>query len=375
LIGDKVPIPVTSFLSVTAGGPGGVTAPVQSFQYQDVGIKIEVEPRVHHNKEITLKLQLEVSQIIGNAPGTTQPIIGTRTVAANIRLKDGETNFLAGLYRRDRSQIVKTIPFIGDIPILGRLFTYEDKDRKTTDLVLTLTPHILRIPDVTEEDLAPVYVGTDSNISYQGTPRVENPTGDRGPFDPTQGRPAPAPRQPAPAPVPTPASPAVPGMGPSDIFKPPPPPQQVVPPQGGAKPQSQSSEVQTADAAGTMAVLLDFDPAYLALAYGQQQSVLVRATASAGFPGGTFAIRFDPAVVAAVVARPILGSDGGVANATIETGRVVLEIPGSAELTGTRAIAEITLRGMSTGRTTLSFEPAEMTGASSTFSSSVVDVR
>jgi general secretion pathway protein D len=369
---------VTSFLSVTGGGTGGVTAPVQSFQYQDVGIKIEVEPRVHHNKEITLKLQLEVSQLAGNAPGTTQPIIGTRTVAANIRLKDGETNFLAGLYRRDRARIVKTIPFIGDIPILGRLFTYEDRDRKTTDLVLTLTPHILRIPDVTEEDLAPVYVGTDANISYQGTPRVENPTGDRGPFD--QGRPAPVPRQPAPAPVPTPASPAVPGIGPSDIFRPPttppPSPHQVVPPQGAAKPQSQSSEAQTAEvSAGTMAVLLDFDPAYVALAYGQQQSILVRATASAGFPGGTFAIRFDSAVVAAVFARPILGGDGGVAKASIEAGRVVLEIPGSAELTGTRAVAEITLRGISTGRTTLSFEPAEMTGASATFSSSVVDVR
>jgi hypothetical protein len=134
--------------------------------------------------------------------------------------------------------------------------------------------------------------------------------------------------------------------------------------------------VQSADAsAGTTAILLDFDPAYLALAPGQQQSILVRATASGGFPGGTFAVRFDPSVVAAVFARPILGSDSGVANATIESGRVVLEIPGSAEMTGTRAVAEITLRGMAAGRTALSFEPAEVTGASATFSGSVVDVR
>jgi general secretion pathway protein D len=123
LIGDKVPIPVSTFQSVGApgGGVGGaVTSPVTSFQYQDVGIKIEVEPRVHHNKEVTLKLQLEVSQLNGNYPGTTQPVIGTRTIGANIRLKDGETNFLAGLFRTDKAHVNKTIPFIGDIPILGR---------------------------------------------------------------------------------------------------------------------------------------------------------------------------------------------------------------------------------------------------------------
>lgn len=379
LIGDKVPIPVTSFQSVVGGTGTGVTSPVTSFQYQDIGIKIEVEPRVHHNKEITLKLQLEVSQL-GTPTSTGQPVIGTRTVGANIRLKDGETNFLAGLFRTDKSRGRDTIPFLGDIPILGRLISHTNFTEATTDVVLTLTPHIIRIPDITEEDLTPVFVGTDSNISYQGTPRVENPTGERGPFDQMQGRQAPVPRPTPPPGAVAPPTNVVPGVGPSDIFKPPttppPSPQQLVPPQGAAKPQSQSSEVQAADAsAGVAAILLDFDPAYLALSSGQQQSILVRATASGGFPGGTFAVRFDPSVVAAVFARPILGSDSGVANATIDTGRVVLEIPGSAELTGTRAVAEITLRGMSTGRTTLSFEPAEMTGASATFSSSVVDVR
>ena len=147
-----------------------------------------------------------------------------------------------------------------------------------------------------------------------------------------------------------------------------------MPPQGSKSPAS--GEVQTADAAGdTGAVLLDLDPAYLAIAPGQQQSILVRATTSAGFPGGTIAIRYDPAVVTAVYARPILGSDSGVANATIESGRVVLEIPASAEMTGTRAVAQITLRGLAAGRAGLSFEPVEMTGASVTLSGAAVDVR
>ena len=377
LIGDKVPIPVSTFQSVGApgGGVGGaVTSPVTSFQYQDVGIKIEVEPRVHHNKEVTLKLQLEVSQLNGNYPGTTQPVIGTRTIGANIRLKDGETNFLAGLFRTDKAHVNKTIPFVGDIPILGRLFSYKDNSSKTTDLVVTLTPHIIRIPDVTEEDVTPVYVGTDANISYQGTPRVENPSGDRGPFDPAQGNrpPVAQPRNQQPAQPAAPLSPInqVPASGPSDIFRPPPaspPPQQAVPPQ----PKPQSEELSP----GSTAVLLDFDPTYLALAPGQQQSVLVRATSAGGLPKTTLRIKFDPNVAAVVFAKPILGSGSGVADASIEGDAVILEIPASAELSGTRAIGEITLRGMAKGRASLSFEPVEMEGVSLTVSQTVVDVR
>ncbi len=236
LIGDRVPIPVSSFNTSNVSGSNVV--PITSYQYQDIGIKIEVEPRVHHNKEVTLKLMTEVSNIAGYAPTTSgqqpQPIIGTRTISSNIRLKDGETNFLAGLYRTDKSNAKETIPFIGDIPVIGRIFSRVNTDSKTTDLVLTLTPHIIRIPDITEEDLTPVYVGTDANISYQGGPRIENPNRDAGPFQPR----APIQRTPPPAAQP-PQNPGInlaPGGAPTDIFRQPaqPPtqsPQNQVPPQ------------------------------------------------------------------------------------------------------------------------------------------------
>jgi general secretion pathway protein D len=403
LIGDKVPIPVTTFPVVNSGGGANLATNVTSFQYQDVGIKIEVEPRVHHNKEVTLKLQLEVSQITSfNASG--QPTIGTRTMAANIRLKDGETNFLAGLFRTDKTVHRDTIPWIGDIPLIGRLVSHTNTSATTTDVVLTLTPHIIRIPDVTEEDVTPVYVGTDANISYQGTPRVENPTGGAGPFEgQQQGTNPPRPgtaRQPNQAPPP-PINMA-PSGGPSDIFRnppntsTPPTPQSVVPPQpraqgattsekSAAAPADGTATVDTATAAATdatqavavqPAVLLDFDPAYLALANGQAQSVLVRATVSAGFPGANLVVRFDPKVVAALVAKPILASDGGVADALIDdAGRVELAIPPSPDMSGTRAIAQITLRGVGPGRTQLSFEPIQLDGVSTTLSGVVVDVR
>ncbi len=402
LIGDKVPIPVTTFQTVASGTT--LTSPATSFQYQDIGIKIEVEPRVHHNKEVTLKLMTEVSNINGTVTngGLEQPIIGTRTISANIRLKDGETNFLAGLYRRDR-QITKTgVAILSDIPILGKLFTHDDRDSKTTDLVLTLTPHIIRIPDVTEEDVTPVYVGTDANISYQGSPRVENPARDAGPFEqpPATGRPGGRPQPPPgtqPAPQPAPGTVPAPGGLPSDIFRPqpqptPPPPtspREAVPPQASATNKSAaadsgdpnvsvaivSANPAASEGVSTGQLLLDFDPAYLALAPGQQQSVLVRATSASGFPGGTITVGFDPAVAAVVVAKPIMGSGSGVAEANIRDNQVVIQVPSSPDLTGTRAVAEITLRGIGSGRATLTLAPTDMPNAVVTTSQSVVEVR
>ena len=390
LIGDRVPIPVSSFNTSNVSGSNVV--PITSYQYQDIGIKIEVEPRVHHNKEVTLKLMTEVSNISGYAPTTQgqqpQPIIGTRTVSSNIRLRDGETNFLAGLYRTDKSNSKETIPFIGDIPILGRIFSRVNTDNKTTDLVLTLTPHIIRIPDITEEDLTPVYVGTDANISYQGGPRIENPNRDAGPFEQQPGR-QPAQRIPPPPGAPPPQNPGInlaPGGAPTDIFRPTPPPpttpQTQVPPQPKSG-QSSSNGIETAPAAamsitavdnGTP-VLLDFNPAFLTLGVGQQQTVLVRATSPGGFPGGTVRVRFDPSVAAAISVRPVLTGADGAASASISGSEVVLELPDSADLSGTRAVAEITLRGIAAGRGTLAFQPVEMAGAEVTFSSAVVDVR
>ncbi len=186
VIGDRLPVPVTSFN--TSNTVGSSVVPITSYQYQDVGINIEVEPRVHHNREITLKVTVEVSRKTGDVTGPNgqaQPIIGTRKINTVIRLKDGETNLLAGLYQRDESESESRIPLLSDIPLIGRLFTSKAKDHQTVDLVLTLTPHIVRFPDISEEDLKPLWVGTESRISYSGsTSRVYSGKAERGPFDP-----------------------------------------------------------------------------------------------------------------------------------------------------------------------------------------------
>jgi len=184
VIGDKVPIPTTTFN--TSNTVGGSIVPITSFQYQDVGIKINIEPRVHHNLEVTLKLHVEVSNLNGTvtvAAGQEQPIIGTRQVDTVIRLKDGETNFLAGLLRTDEGNSETGVPGLSEIPILGRLFSKDRRTASRSDVILTMTPHIIRRSDITEDDLMPIWVGTEQNITFRGgSPRVESEI-EGGPFD------------------------------------------------------------------------------------------------------------------------------------------------------------------------------------------------
>jgi len=175
-IGQRVPVPVTTFTTGVQNGTLG-SLPATSFQYQDIGIKVSIEPRVHHNGEVTLKLTVEVSDIAAAATSSDLPSFNTRTIEATIRLKDGETNFLAGLIQETEGVTSQKTPFLGDIPILGRLFSKDHSSRHRTDLMLTMTPHIIRMPDITEEDMAPMWVGTQSNLSFRGlSPRLESQT-------------------------------------------------------------------------------------------------------------------------------------------------------------------------------------------------------
>ena len=249
VIGDRIPIPVTTINTTQSVGGTGVV-PITSFQYQDVGIKIDMEPRVHHNKEVSLKLTIEVSQLNGYVTNTSdnsqQPIIGTRTITSSIRLKDGETNFLAGLIRKDISKTKNSIPFLGDLPLIGALFNATKTDNKRTDLFLTLTPHIIRSPQITDEDLIPIWVGTENNVSFSGlNTRLESPNATGSPFDaPAVEAPRAAPR---PVGAPAGAVPNIPQGGmPNDPFKRSAPAPVPAPAPGASKTNATSASVAEA---------------------------------------------------------------------------------------------------------------------------------
>jgi len=181
-IGDSVPIPTTTFN--TSGTVGTNVVPITSFTYQEVGIVIEIEPRVHHNNEVSLNLNVEVSQLgeqVSTGSGDqTAPAINTRQINTVIRLRDGETNLLAGLIRDDGSEGRSGFPGLTDIPFIRRIFTSQTSTHRETDLILTLTPHIIRIPDIRDEDLVALFIGTRDNPQLRGSaasPFGPNPFG------------------------------------------------------------------------------------------------------------------------------------------------------------------------------------------------------
>jgi general secretion pathway protein D len=158
--GEDVPVPSVTFSPIASGGVN--QQPITSFTYRTVGVNIELTPRLHHNDDISLRLKLEVSSLSG-VGFNNLPTFGTRYVETTIRLRDGETNMLAGLIRDEERTTLEGVPGLSDIPIVGRLFGHTRKETKQTDIVLMLTPRIVRVLDLELEDLRPFRVGRDSS--------------------------------------------------------------------------------------------------------------------------------------------------------------------------------------------------------------------
>jgi general secretion pathway protein D len=200
--GDQVPVPVTTF-SPLAGG-GIAQQPVTSYEYKNVGVNIDLTPRVHQDGEITLSLKLDISSV--GAPGYQGlPTFNSRQVTSVIRLRDGETNILAGLISEIERKAMTGIPGLASVPLLGRLFARNKTEVVETDILMTLTPHVVRRPELTEEDLRSFTLGVETSPLLFEVPTVP-PAGT--PLAPP--RPTPEPRiepvrPPSPSPAPTPA--------------------------------------------------------------------------------------------------------------------------------------------------------------------------
>jgi general secretion pathway protein D len=203
--GDQVPVPVTTFSPIATGGVA--QQPITSFQYQNIGVNIDITPRMHHDDDVSLALKIVVTSLSGTGFGGL-PTFGNREITTSIRLRDGETNLLAGLIRDDERTVMEGIPGLSDLPILGRLFAHNRKETTQTDVVLTLTPHIIRVLDLNENDLRPFRVSNDGNTPLIDLPIIQTPPVTVPPVPPAVN-PAqpPQPAQPIPgtlAPTPTP---------------------------------------------------------------------------------------------------------------------------------------------------------------------------
>jgi general secretion pathway protein D len=155
LVGQKIPIPQTTFTPIAAGGVS--QQPITSFAYQDVGLEITIKPKIHLEKEITLEIEVKITAIAGSGYADI-PIIANREIKNIIRLKDGETNLLAGLLRDEERKSLRGIAGLASIPILGNLFGSSKQTIDQSDLILTVTPYIIRSLPRTAEDDKPLWI-------------------------------------------------------------------------------------------------------------------------------------------------------------------------------------------------------------------------
>ncbi|MGA2718751.1 MAG: cohesin domain-containing protein [Candidatus Acidiferrales bacterium] len=170
-IGQRVPVATGSFqagVGVGVGGGAGVVNPLVNtqFQYIDVGVNIDVTPRVHPDGDVSMKLTVDVSSIAGQSTigGIQQPIISQRKIEHDIRLKDGEVSVLGGLIERDTTKNLNGIPGISQIPFLQYLSSDISKEVSDQEILIVLTPHIIRFPSISAEDLRTLAAGTDTNV-------------------------------------------------------------------------------------------------------------------------------------------------------------------------------------------------------------------
>lgn len=159
MIGDRLPI-ITTTSTAT-----GFAA--ESVSYIDVGLKLDVEPSVHLNSDVAIKISLEVSSIVNQITTKTGSIayqIGTRTASTVLRLKDGENQVLAGLINDEDRRTARKVPGLGELPIIGRLFGSTLDESQKTEIVLSITPHLVRNIEQPPSEQSQFHSGTENSF-------------------------------------------------------------------------------------------------------------------------------------------------------------------------------------------------------------------
>ena len=171
-LGEEVPVPSTTFAPLAQGG--AAANPLVSFTYRPIGVIVEMTPRVTYEGEIVLDLMLENSARGQDSTiaGQTLPAFASRKVTTRLRLRDGESNLLAGLLREDERRSLRGFPGILRLPLLQQLFADNDTNIRQTDIVMLLTPRIVRSHQLTTLDLSPIYIGTQANMAVGGPPPI-----------------------------------------------------------------------------------------------------------------------------------------------------------------------------------------------------------
>ena len=336
-IGDRIPIATGSFqagVGVGAVGSAGLVNPLVNtqFQYQDVGVNIDVTPRVHPNREVSLKTKIEVSSVTGTSTigGISQPIISQRVVEHDIRLKDGEAYILGGLIQRTDSRQLNGWPGFAKIPVLRYLFSNDNIDHQEDEVLIVMIPHIVRLPDWTVENLRGMYSGTDAIFQVKRESDIRTPATE----------------------PPKPATQTPPGVTPGALA-----PGSTPTPPGISPPQGQPGKMR-------------FEPGALSLKVGETKTVAVVVENVNDLFSIPMLLQYNPAVISIEEFQHAMteGQHGGflsggtqeiaiVSNVNKEKGQAVISAtrqPNTAGVSGSGTLLGIVIKGIAPGSSNLS---------------------
>jgi general secretion pathway protein D len=319
-VGEKVPVFTTQFAGTGIGTSNAIGA---STTYIDVGLKVEVEPQVHLENEVAMKVLLEVSNILEQVNGpaqTTAYRIGTRQAQTVLRLADGETQVLAGLIQDSERLNASRVPGLGRLPMLGKLFSNELTQTEKTEIVLMITPRIVRDLGRSTESGRGLAAGTDAAA---GTPPLLLSAGAGTALDPAGGDGGPGPARRAGRP----AASDAPAPAPPDGAAPPPPPGPLA-----AVAAARLSLSLPAEVRGGQSVSIEIRLEGATLARGAEVELAYEPSAF-GIPGPVVAGGSGRAVVT------LQGPEGGP-----QVGRLVLQASPGGARGGTVSVASVTAR-------------------------------
>ena len=318
-IGDRIPVATGSFQAgIGTTGAGALNPLVNTqFQYLDVGVNVDVTPRIHPDHEISMKVNIVVSSQTGstNIGGINQPIISQRSIEHDIRLKDGEVNVLGGLMEQTDTNTINGIPGLGKIPFFRNFFSDNTVDHEKDEILIVLIPHIVRIPSISAENLRSISSGTDTNAEVRLADAVMLP-------ETPKAQPAPAP-QAAPAAVPAPAAANAPASQNATL--------QFAPVTSALKPGETTTigvTVQNVQDLYSVPMLLQFNPAVISIEDVRQGGFL-----SGGTQEVAIVERVDKERGQAIISATRMPNTPGVSGSGTLVGIVVKGVaPGSSQL-------------------------------------------
>jgi general secretion pathway protein D len=342
-VGQRVPIATGSFQAGVGVGTAAINPLVNTqFQYLDVGVNVDITPRVHPDHEISLKVKVEVSSVNGFQPigGIQQPIVGQKVIDHDIRLKEGEVSVLGGLFERIDTKTLNGWPGLAKIPFLKYLTADNKTDHQENDVLIVLIPHIVRMPGWTAKNLQPIYSGSDTNVEIRREAEIRAP----------QNVPVtPAPQGVAPAAVP-------PQQGPGQV--------PGNPPQTPPAAENPPAVAPGAAPAATNAPRLFFQPSTLTLQAGQQATLALAVENIEDLFSVPLMLQYNPAVISIEDIQHGGFLSGGnqqeiaiVQRVDKEHGQAIISAtrqPNTAGVSGSGTLMGIVVKALAPGATSLS---------------------